>query len=401
MPAPEAAANCGARGLWPAGLTASPQPAVKSAAARMLGRAAVAVRLSMIPPRVERAPHRVNRNSWCRCGARVGPERCGTSPEPHAPDAQNCGTRPCRVAPIPGVGLSLKRPILGRPMRAWSIIALLSLASPLAAQRPIAWDSLSAEAVRTLSAYLKINTTNPPGTELEGARFLQAILTREGLDAQILDTVELGGARANLYARLRGDGTKRAIALVHHLDVVPADARYWTVEPFSGAIKDGYVWGRGALDMRGEGIVQLMALLALKRSVTPLHRDIVFIGNADEELGGTGAQVFVQRHPDLLQDVEFLMTEGGDNLVEDGRLRYYGVGVAEKRTFWQRLTVHGTPSPGPRPTQSNPVPRLVAALDRIARYETPLHVTPGVEKYFRDISARYAGMQRAWLADIR
>ena len=286
-------------------------------------------------------------------------------------------------------------------MRSWPILLALNLAAPLAAQQSIEWDSLSAEAVRTLSDYLQINTTNPPGNELEGARFLQRILAREGIDAQILDTAELGAGRANLYARLRGDGTKRAIALVNHLDVVPADPRYWTVAPFSGAIKDGYVWGRGALDMRGEGIVQLMALLAFKRSGTPLHRDIVFIGNADEELGGTGAQVFVQRHADLLKDVEFLMTEGGDNLVEDGRLRYYGVGVAEKRTFWQRLTVHGTPSHGSRPTKANPVPRLVAALDRIARYETPLHVTPGVEKYFRDVSARYAGERRAWLADIR
>jgi len=286
-------------------------------------------------------------------------------------------------------------------MRSWPILLALSLARPLAAQQSIAWDSLSAEAVRTLSDYLKINTTNPPGNELEGARFLQRILAREGIDAQILDTAELGAGRANLYARLRGDGTKRAIALVNHLDVVPADPRYWTVEPFSGAIKDGYVWGRGALDMRGEGIVQLMALLAFKRSGTPLHRDLIFIGNADEELGGTGAQVFVRRHADLLKDVEFLMTEGGDDLVEDGRLRYYGIGVAEKRTFWQRLTVHGTPSHGSRPTKANPVPRLVAALDRIARYETPLHVTPGVEKYFRDIAARYAGERRAWLAAIR
>jgi acetylornithine deacetylase/succinyl-diaminopimelate desuccinylase-like protein len=160
------------------------------------------------------------------------------------------------------------------------------------------------------------------------------------------------------------------------------------------------VWGRGALDMKGEGIVHLMAMLALKRSGVPLTRDIVYVANSDEELGSTGAKVFVERHPDLLRDVEFLITEGGDNAVEDGRLKYYGVGVAEKRTFWQRLTVRGTPSHGSRPTKANPVPRLVAALDRIARYETPLHVTPGVRKYFRDVSRNYAGERRAWLADV-
>jgi acetylornithine deacetylase/succinyl-diaminopimelate desuccinylase-like protein len=204
-----------------------------------------------------------------------------------------------------------------------------------------------------------------------------------------------------LYARLRGNGSKRAIALVHHIDVVPADARYWTQDPFSGAIKDGFIYGRGALDMKGEGIVHLMALIALKRSGVPLTRDIVYIANTDEELSSTGAIVFVDRHADLLRDVEFLITEGGDNLVENGRIVYYGVGVAEKRTFWQRVTVKGIPSHGSRPTPHNPVPRLVAALDRLARYQTPLHVTAGVDKFFRDISRRYSGEQRQWLANVR
>jgi acetylornithine deacetylase/succinyl-diaminopimelate desuccinylase-like protein len=281
--------------------------------------------------------------------------------------------------------------------------ALLACASPAIAQRPrhaINWDSLAAETVRNLSAYLAINTTNPPGNEIQAARFLQQLLARDGIEAQILDTAELGTGRANLYARLRGSGAKRAVVLLNHMDVVPATPQFWSVDPFSGAVRDGYVWGRGALDMKGEGMMQLMAMVALKRSGVRLSRDIVFIGNADEELGGTGAMTFVRRHADLLRDVEFLMTEGGDNPVDGGTLAYYGVGVAEKRTFWQRLTVYGTPSHGSRPTKLNPVPRLVDALYRLAHYETRLHVTPGVAKYFRDIAPQYSGQQQSWLADI-
>lgn len=281
--------------------------------------------------------------------------------------------------------------------------ALMACALPVPAQtppRPIDWDSLRAETGRNLSAYLAINTTNPPGNELLAARYLQQVLARDGIEARILDTAELGPGRANLYARLRGNGEKGAIALVNHLDVVPATRRFWSVDPFSGAIRDGYVWGRGALDMKGEGMVQLMAMIALKRSGVPLTRDIVFIGNADEEIEGRGAHTFVRRHPDLLREVEFLMTEGGDNRVEGGALEYFGIGVAEKRTFWQRLTVDGTPSHGSRPTKQNPVPRLVDALHRLAHYETPLHLTPGIEKYFHDIAPQYSGRQRAWLADV-
>lgn len=266
---------------------------------------------------------------------------------------------------------------------------------------PIDWNKLRDETVQILSDYLKINTTNPPGNELQTALFLKRILDREGIPAQILDTAELKpSGRANLYARLRGNGTRKAIALVHHMDVVPADSRYWSVDPFSGLVKDGYVWGRGALDMKGEGIIHLMAMIAVKRARVPLDRDIVFIANADEELDGAGAQTFVDRHADLIKDVEFLITEGGDNKFESGKLDYYGVGVAEKRTFWQHLVVHGTPSHGSRPTRRNPVPKLVAALDRIAHYETPLRVTPGVDKYFRDISRNYTGIQRKWLSNV-
>ena len=294
-------------------------------------------------------------------------------------------------------------------MRALIRISLLPclLASTLSAQqrapvptRPVDWPSIEREGVALLRDYLRVNTTNPPGNELAAARFLRDFLAKEGIEAQILDTVELGAGRANLYARVKGNGSKKAIALVHHMDVVPATPSTWTVPPFSGELRDGYIYGRGALDMKGQGVAQLMALVAIKRSGVPLTRDLVVVANADEEWGSTGAITFTDRHADLLRDVEFLFTEGGGNSVRNDTLRYYAVGVSEKRTFWQRLTVHGTPSHGSRPTKDNPVPRLVAALDRLARYETPLHVTPGVDRYFRDISRNYAGEQGQWLQNV-
>jgi acetylornithine deacetylase/succinyl-diaminopimelate desuccinylase-like protein len=294
-------------------------------------------------------------------------------------------------------------------MRLLPFLALFPLALPaaLAAQgrapvprQPIDWPALEREGVALLRDYLRVNTSNPPGNELEAARFLQAFLAKQGIEAQILDTTELGAGRANLYARVKGNGTKKAIALVHHLDVVPATASTWSAPPFSGALRDGFIYGRGALDMKAEGIAQLMAVVALKRGGVPLTRDLVIIANADEEWGSTGALTFADKHADLLRDVEFLFTEGGSNSVRNDTVRFRGVGVSEKRTFWQRLTVRGTPSHGSRPTKDNPVPRLIAALDRLARHETPLHVTAGVDRYFRDISRDYPGEQGRWLQNV-
>ncbi|HUQ18803.1 MAG TPA: M20/M25/M40 family metallo-hydrolase [Gemmatimonadaceae bacterium] len=283
-----------------------------------------------------------------------------------------------------------------------AIVALNANVSLAQAPEPkkLDWDAITKESQQILQDYLRVNTTNPPGNEMKTALFLKNILEKEGFEVQLMDSTELGAGRVNLYTRLKGNGSKKAIALVHHMDVVPAVASYWDVDPFSGAVKDGYIWGRGALDMKGEGIAHLMAMIALKRAGVQLNRDVVFIANSDEELGSTGAIEFVKNHPDLLKDVEFLVTEGGDNSVNNGKLNYYGIGTAEKRTFWQRLTVKGTPSHGSRPTKLNPVPRLVAALDKIAHYETPLHVTPGVDKFFRDISRLYPEPRKTWLSNV-
>lgn len=260
-------------------------------------------------------------------------------------------------------------------------------------------DSLRAETLARLTEYIRINTSNPPGNELATAHWLKDVLAREGIDGQILDTAELGPGRANFYAVLKGDGSQKGIALVHHMDVVPATRERWAEDPFSGVVKDGFLWGRGTLDMKGQGIIQLMAMIAMKRSGVHLTRDIVFIGNADEEEEGRGALTFVKRHRDLLQNVGYLITESSDVRVQGGRLRWWAVSVGEKRAFWQRLIVHGTASHGSEPTPNNPVPHIARAIVRLAAWETPVRVSAVVDRYFKAEALYETGEHRTWLLD--
>jgi acetylornithine deacetylase/succinyl-diaminopimelate desuccinylase-like protein len=283
---------------------------------------------------------------------------------------------------------------------AGAAVFLLWLAAPARAQTAaLDYDQLRDETAQRLAEYLRINTSNPPGNELATARWLQQVLAKEGIEGQILDTAELGPGRANFYARVKGSGSGKAIALVHHMDVVPVSPQFWSVDPFAGVIKDGYVWGRGALDMKGHGIVQLMTLIALKRAGIVLPRDVVFIGNADEESDGLGARTLIERHPDLLSDVEYLLTESGGSRVENGKVRWFGINVGEKQVYWHKLVVKGKASHGSRPTPDNPVPRLARLLTRLAAWETPLHLTPAIDRYFKAQAQSERGEHRQWLSD--
>jgi len=277
---------------------------------------------------------------------------------------------------------------------------LFTLAVPAAAQEPaFDYDQLRDETAQRLSEYLRINTSNPPGNELATARWLKEVLAREGIEGQILDTTEVGAGRANFYARLKGTGPGKAIALVHHMDVVPASRANGAVDPSAGLIKDGYVWGRGALDMKGHGIVQLMTFIAIKRAGIPLRRDLIYIANADEESGGLGSRTFISRHPELIKDVEYLLTESGGSRIENGKVRWYGMNVGEKRVYWQKLVVRGKASHGSRPTPYNPVPRLARILARLGDWQTPLRVTPAVNRYFKAQAQAETGERHRWLTD--
>jgi acetylornithine deacetylase/succinyl-diaminopimelate desuccinylase-like protein len=211
-------------------------------------------------------------------------------------------------------------------------LALCLVASTGAAQQapppPADFDALARETAERLSEFLRIRTVNPPGNETEGARWLQQVLAKEGIESEIFES---SPGRGNLYARLRGTGARRPLILLSHIDVVPATPSAWKVDPWSGEVRDGELWGRGALDMKGQGIIELMTMIALKRRGVPLARDLILVANADEETGSTGAEWFAREEADLIRDAEFLINEGGGSQMDDvGRVLYYGVAVTEK-----------------------------------------------------------------------
>jgi acetylornithine deacetylase/succinyl-diaminopimelate desuccinylase-like protein len=152
--------------------------------------------------------------------------------------------------------------------------------------------------------------------------------------------------------------------------------------------------------MKGQGIIELMTVIALKRRGVPLARDLILIANADEETGSTGAEWFAREKADLIRDAEFLINEGGGNQVDDaGRVLYYGVAVTEKIPYWLRLTTRGSPGHGSVPRPDNAAARLSRALGRIAAHQTPLRVTPPAAQFFRDLSTRERDpRRRRWLA---
>lgn len=241
------------------------------------------------------------------------------------------------------------------------------------------------EAISILEEYLKIDTSNPPGNETKGAVFLSKVLSDNGLEPRIF---EVAPGRSCVFARLKGNGSKRAVVLLNHIDVVPARAEEWQIQPFSGQERGGDIWGRGALDMKGMGVAELEALLMLKRSGKALERDVIFLATADEEAGGkSGAAWFVKNQLELIKNAEFLFNEGAFiDTANDGKARYAGVGVAEKSVLWLSLTTKGEAGHASLPMPDSSVNKLVRALDRIVENPPAPTVLPAVHEYFARIA---------------
>jgi len=276
-------------------------------------------------------------------------------------------------------------------------VVLAIFAGQLNAQQ-IDWPRYQDMAVDLMQQYLRIDTSNPPGNELAAAKFFKRILDQNGIDNEIF---EYTPGRANIIARLKGNGSKRPIILLSHMDVVTAEPASWEVDPFAAVIRNGYIYGRGALDMKNEGLLHLMTMILLKREGPSLARDVIFLGTADEEVNDEGSLWMIANKSDLFKNAEYLLTEGGDNLLENGEVKIVGVDVAEKAPFWLRLTATGLPGHGSRPVADSATNRLIRAMSRILEWETPVKLLPSVEKYFKDVAPLQAEPLRSQFANIR
>ena len=277
------------------------------------------------------------------------------------------------------------------------VLVLLLSAGPCPAQ-DIDWLKARAEAVQLLQELIRINTTNPPGNESAAALHIQKLLESEGIETRVLDVAP---GRANLYARLKGDGRGRPLILLSHTDVVMAEPERWSVPPFSGEIRGGFVYGRGASDMKGTAAVHVTLMRLLKRLNIPLKRDVILLAVADEEAGGTGARSIVENHLDLIRDAEFLLNEGDVAYVKDGKLQQYGVDTMEKAALWLRISAKGPAGHGSIPLANSSVNRLLKALDRLRAWETPIDVPPAVAEGYRIRAGRQSDpVLRSAYADL-
>ena len=296
-----------------------------------------------------------------------------------------------------------------RVRRAAAALALWSVAVAvgLAAQEPD-FDRARDEAVSLLQALVRIDTSSPPGNETEVVELVRSVLDGAGIDSTVL---ALDPTRANLVARLRGDGSKRPILLMAHTDVVGVDRDDWSVDPFGGIVRNGYLWGRGAVDDKGQLAAMVQVLLLLERHRVPLDRDVILLAEAGEE-GTTevGIDFVVERHFDAI-DAEFALNEGGQMTASNGAVDVVSVATTEK-VPWRgiRLVARGTAGHGSAPRLDNPIVRLAAAVAKVGSYQAPMRLNETTRAFLDrlagvsppDVAFRYRNLDNPrWRETIR
>jgi acetylornithine deacetylase/succinyl-diaminopimelate desuccinylase-like protein len=265
------------------------------------------------------------------------------------------------------------------------VVAALALSAgvPLAAQQPDPTAALLAELIR-------VNTSNPPGNERGIAELLAPRFRAAGFEVDVIPTPDSG--KAHFVARLKGSGRRRPVLIAAHADVVGVEREKWSLDPFAGVIKDGYVYGRGAIDFKGGMAVFARAALLLAERRVPLDRDVIFVAEADEE-GALpySARWLAQNHWDKI-DAEFALNEGGWIMTHpDGRVRYVSISTADKSGANITLTATGTSTHSSMPLPDNAIYALGRALARLAAYETPVELTPATRQFFQALAKTSTG----------
>jgi acetylornithine deacetylase/succinyl-diaminopimelate desuccinylase-like protein len=235
------------------------------------------------------------------------------------------------------------------------------------------------EVVKILTGFVRVDTSNPPGNETKGAEYLKAILDREGIVSEIF---EKEPGRGNIVARLKGNGRKRPILLMGHIDVVGVEREKWSVEPFAAVIKDGYIYGRGSSDDKGMASACLEVFLLLHRLKAPLDRDVIFLAEAGEEgTSGVGIDFMVDQHWDKIE-CEYALNEGGMIYAADGKVKYVGVATTEKVPRGFRLVARGTSGHGSVPRPDNAITHLAAAVAKVGNWQAPMRLNETTRAFF-------------------
>lgn len=260
--------------------------------------------------------------------------------------------------------------------------ALLLCALPVWAQSGIDWEKQKTEILKYYRDLIQIDTR--AGNETKAVEYIRRVLEGDGISSK---TLAQDPARANLVARISGNGSKRPLLILAHTDVVGVQPEKWPVDPFSAAIKDGYVWGRGSLDDKPILAANLMVMLLLKRNHLALDRDVIFLAESGEEADTTGVGInfMVGKHYDEI-DAEYSLTEGGGATIEDGKVVRMNIGTAEKVPARARLVATGTSGHGSVPRMDNALIHLGAAVDKVGRWQTPMRLNDTTRTYFEKLA---------------
>lgn len=245
------------------------------------------------------------------------------------------------------------------------------------------WRTVQPELLEYYRALLRIDTTNPPGNETRAVNYLRQVLDHEHIPYQVF---ALAPNRANLVARLKGNGSKRPLLLMGHTDVVGVDRDKWAVDPFAAILRDGWILGRGSIDDKSHVAVSLMAMILLHRLHVTLDRDVIFLAEAGEE-GTTqwGIDFLAREHWDDIA-AEFALAEGGQVTMRGSTVRYVEITTTEKVVRPVRLIAHGTSGHGSQPRPDNPIVHLAEAVARLSRWQPPARLNPTTTAWFQGLA---------------